>query len=391
MISIIKGCDVYGPKHLGIKDVLITGNKIYGIYDELNIKNDLLKVEIIDGRNKLLFPGFIDCHVHIIGAGGEGGYNTRTPEISLSSLVKAGITTVVGCIGTDGICRSMKELIAKVKALKQDGISAYCFTGSYEIPARTVTESIKDDLMLIEEIIGVGEIAISDNRSSQPSFYDFSKVVADSRVGGLLSNKCGIVNVHIGDGERKLNYLFDLIDKTEIPVTQLLPTHINRNGELFKSAIEYVKKGGFIDLTTSCDLENLSEGELRASEGLKKYIDKKLPIEHITFSSDGNGSMPEFDKYGNITDYKICSVSTLYREVKLAIIEENIPIEEAIKVITSNVAQIMKFKSKGTIECGKDADLVMVDRSSLDIDTVFANGKKMMENRKVIVKGFFDE
>lgn len=391
MISIIKGCNVYAPKYLGIKDVLIVGDKIEGIYNELNIQNDLLNIEIIDGKNKLLFPGFIDCHVHIIGAGGEGGYNTRTPEMQLSNLIKAGITTVVGCIGTDGICRSMKALIAKVKALRQDGMSAYCLTGSYEIPVRTVTDSIKDDLMLIEEIIGVGEIAISDHRSSQPSFDDFANVVAESRVGGLLSNKSGIVNVHLGEGERKLNYLFDLIEKTEIPQTQLLPTHINRNGKLFEMGLEYVKKGGFIDLTTSCDLENLGEGELRAGEALKKYLNKNLPIEHITFSSDGNGSMEKFDKDGKIVGYEICSVLTLYREVKFAITEQGVPIEEAIKVITSNIAEVLKFKDKGTIEAGKDSDLVMVDKESLDIDMVFAKGKKMMENGKVIVRGIFEK
>jgi len=391
MISIIKGCNVYAPKHLGIKDVMIAGGKIEGIYDNLSIENDLLDIEIIDGKNKLLFPGFIDGHVHIIGAGGEGGYNTRTSEMPLSSLVKAGITTVVGCIGTDGICRSMKSLIAKAKALKQDGMSAFCFTGSYELPVKTVTDSIKNDLMLVEEIIGIGEIAISDHRSSQPTFDVFANAVAESRVGGLLSNKSGIVNIHLGEGDRKLNYLFELIDKTEIPATQLLPTHINRNGELFESGLEYVKKGGFIDLTTSCDLDNLAEGELRAGDGLRKYLDEKLPIEHITFTSDGNGSMEKFDKEGNLEGYEICSVATLYREVKYAITEQNVPIDDAIKVVTSNVAKIMKFKNKGTIEVGKDADLVMVDEKDLNIQMVLASGKKMMENGEVIVKGFFEE
>ncbi|EHI97175.1 isoaspartyl dipeptidase [Clostridium sp. DL-VIII] len=390
MISIIKGGKIYAPKYLGVKDILIVGDKIGGIYDELNIQNELIDIEIIDGENKLVFPGFIDCHVHIIGAGGEAGYNTRTPEVSLSSLIKAGITTVVGCIGTDGVCRSRKALIAKVKALRQDGVSAYCFTGSYDVPVKTVTGSIKEDIMLIEEIIGVGEIALSDNRSSQPSFESFANLAAQSRVGGLLSNKAGIVNIHLGEGDRGLDYVFDLVDKTEIPATQLLPTHINRNGKLFEQGIKYVKKGGFIDLTTSCDLNNLSEGELRAGEGLKKYIDKNLPIEHITFSSDGNGSMPEFDDKGKLIGYKVCSVSTLYREVKFAIEEEKVPIEDAIRVVTSNIAKVLKFENKGTIEYGKDADFVMVDENSLDIDTVIAKGRKMMEDGEVIVKGFFE-
>ena len=390
MISIIKGCKVYAPKYLGIKDVLIVGSKIGGIYDEIDMKNNLIKIDIIDGKNKLLFPGFIDCHVHIIGAGGEGGFNTRTPEMPLSSLIKAGITTVVGCIGTDGICRSMKALIAKAKGLKQDGLSAYCLTGSYEVPVKTVTDSIKNDLMLIEEIIGVGEIAISDHRSSQPNFDSFVNLVAESRVGGLLSNKSGIVNVHLGEGSRKLNYLFDLLDKTEIPATQLLPTHVNRNGKLFEAGLEYVKKGGFIDLTTSCDLENLSEGELRAGDGLKKYIDEKLPLENVTFSSDGNGSMEQFDENGNLIGYKICSVSTLYREIKYAITEKHVPVEDAIKVATSNVANILKLSEKGTIYEGRDADFVIVWENSFEIDMVLAKGKKMMENGKVIVKGIFE-
>lgn len=284
----------------------------------------------------------------------------------------------------------MRGLIAKTKALKEEGISAYCYTGSYEVPVKTVTDSIKGDLMLIDEIIGVGEIALSDHRSSQPSFDDFVNLVAQSRVGGLLSSKSGIVNVHLGEGMRRLRYLFDLIEKTEIPPTQLLPTHINRNGDLFNSGLDYVQKGGFIDLTTSCDLEHLDDGEVRAGHGLKMALDKGLPIENITFSSDGNGSMPRFDSDGNLLGLGICSVSTLYREVKSAIKDHNVPIEEAIKVITSNVAQILNLKNKGTINKGKDADLVIVDENTLEIDIVFARGRKMVEKGNAIIKGTFE-
>ncbi|MDO5516304.1 MAG: beta-aspartyl-peptidase [Clostridium sp.] len=390
MITIIKGCNVYAPENLGIKDVVLAGGKIEGIYENVDFNSTKIVYEIIDGRGKLLFPGFIDCHVHVMGAGGEGGYKTRTPEMQMSSLTKAGITTVVGCIGTDGICRNMNALIAKIKGLKEEGISAYAYTGSYEIPVRTLTDSIKSDLMVVEEIIGVGEIALSDHRSSQPTFDEFANVVAQSRVGGLLSNKCGIVNIHLGEGKRMLEYLSDLIEKTEITYTQLLPTHINRNSKLFKNGLEYVEDGGYIDLTTSCDLEHMANGELRAGDGLKEFIDKNLPIEHMTFSSDGNGSMPVFDESGNLSGMGICSVSTLYREVKHAIKENKVPIDVAIKVITSNVAEILKLKNKGTIEQGKDADLVIVDKESLDIDMVFAKGQKMVENKEAIVKGTFE-
>lgn len=390
MISVIKGVKLYSPKYEGVKDVVIVGNKIEGIYENINISNTFIPINIIEGKGRLLFPGFIDSHVHINGGGGEGGFKTRTPEIKFSDLTKSGITTVVGCIGTDGVCRDMRSLIAKANALEEEGITTYCYTGSYEIPVKTITESIKGDLMMVNKIIGVGEVALSDHRSSQATLNEFINTVAQARVGGLLSGKAGIVNVHLGDGARRLEYLFSLIEETEIPPTQLLPTHINRSKKLFNVGIEYAKKGGFIDLTTSSDPKYLEPEELRASEGLKKLLDSGVEINHITFSSDGNGSMPVFDNKGHLVGLGICSVKSLYGEVKESIKTYNLDIEVALKVITSNVANVLKLKNKGSIEKGKDADCVLVNEDNLDIDKVIAMGTLVVDNGEAIVKGTFE-
>ncbi|GAB6169019.1 beta-aspartyl-peptidase [Clostridium carnis] len=390
MLTIIKNIKVYDPEYKGIKDVVILDSKIEGIYDEINIPKDFISINIINGEGKLVFPGFIDSHVHILGGGGEGGFKTRTPELNLTELTKAGITTVVGCIGTDGVCRNMRSLIAKAKALEEEGLTTFCYTGSYEIPVKTITESIKGDLMMVDKVIGVGEVALSDHRSSQATFNEFVNTVAQARVGGLLSGKAGIVNVHLGDGARKLDYLFSLIKETEIPPTQLLPTHINRSRKLFTVGEEYAKKGGFIDLTTSSDPRFLEPEELRASEGLANLIKNGVNIEHVTFSSDGNGSMPVFDDNGHLVGLGICSVSTLYGEVKESIKTYNIKIEDALKVITSNVAKVLKLSNKGEIKSGKDADLVIVNEDKLDIDIVIAKGKVMVKNGEPIIKGTFE-
>ena len=391
MIKVIKDVKIYAPEYLGKKDLVISSNKIEGIYDSIDVPENFINIEVIDGRNKLIFPGFIDNHVHINGAGGEGGFKMRTPEIVLSDLTKAGITTVVGCIGTDGICRDMSSLIAKAKSLEEEGITTYCYTGSYEIPVKTLTESIKKDIMLIDKIIGIGEIAISDTRSSQATYDELVQAIAQSRVGGLLSGKSGIANIHLGDGTRKLGYLFRLAEETELPITQILPTHINRNGDLFKSGEEYINKGGYIDFTTSTPEDQLAPGELSASEALSILIKNKSNVENVTFSSDGNGSMPIFDKNGKLIKIEICSVSSLYEEVRKCIKTYEIPIEEALKVITSNVSKVLKLDNKGSIEVGKDADLVLVDENTLEIDTVIAMGKVMVENGEAIVKGTFEK
>ena len=390
MITVIKNINVYATEKLVKKDVVIVNDKIEGIYDNLNIPDNFVNISVIDGKGKILFPGFLDCHVHIIGGGGEGGFKTRTPEISIVSLIEAGITTVVGCIGTDGICRNMRSLIAKANGLEEEGITSYCYTGSYEIPVKTITDSIKGDLMMVDKIIGVGEVALSDHRSSQATYQDFVNTVAQARVGGILSGKAGIVNVHLGDGARRLEYLFKVIEETEIPPTQLLPTHINRSDKLFKVGIEYAKKGGFIDLTTSSDPRFLEPGELRACEGLTLLLKNGVDIKHITFSSDGNGSMPVFDNDGKLVGLGICSVETLYREVKDSIKEYNVPIEDAIKVITSNVAEVLKLNNKGKIEKERDADLVIVNEDTLDIDMVIAKGKIVVKDGNTTIKPTFN-
>ena len=284
----------------------------------------------------------------------------------------------------------MRALIAKAKALEEEGITTYCYTGSYEIPVKTITDSIKGDIMMVDKVIGVGEIALSDHRSSQATYQDFVNTVASARVGGLLSGKAGVVNVHLGDGAKKLDYLSKLIDETEIPPTQVLPTHINRSDKLFSEGKEYAKRGGFIDLTTSSDPRFLEPGEVRASKGLAILLEEGVDIEHITFSSDANGSMPRFNEYGQLIGLGICSVNSLYREVKESINEYNIPIEKAIKVITSNVADILKLDNKGRIKEGLDADFVIVNKETLEIDMVISKGKIVVKDGEAIIKGTFE-
>lgn len=390
MLKLIKNGEIYGPQYLGRKDILIANNRIATIGDKINTPTDFVDIEVIDAEGKLVVPGFIDSHVHIAGGGGEGSFKTRTPEIQLSEITRGGVTTVVGCLGTDGTTRSMLNLLAKARGLEEEGITTYIYTGSYQIPVKTVTDKIEDDLIIIDKIIGVGEVALSDHRSSQPTVEDFAKLAAAARVGGILSGKAGVVNVHLGDGERAIELINQVIENTEIPIKQFIPTHMNRNQYLFKKAIEYGQKGGIIDLTTSTTSKFLEEGEVKCSRGLKMLLEENIGVHQITFSSDGQGSLPAFDENGVYTGLQVGKVTSLYEAVREAIIEESIPIEIALQVITSSPAKILKLSSKGYIKENYDADLVLLNRESLKIDTVIALGKVMMDKGEVIVKGTFE-
>jgi beta-aspartyl-dipeptidase (metallo-type) len=390
LLTLIKNTEVYAPHYLGRKDVLLAANKIGYIKDTIKLDSSSIDVKIIDGTGKLIVPGFIDAHVHLIGGGGEGGFKTRTPELNLTDATAAGITTVVGVLGTDGTTRRIESLLAKAHALDEEGITAYIHSGSYQIPVKTLTGKIEEDLIFIEKILGVGEIAISDHRSSEPAFEELVKIAAAARNGGLITGKAGLLEIHVGDSDRKLDLLFEIAKKTDIPIHHFHPTHINRNTELFEEGIRYTEIGGYVDLTTSTIPQFLEEGEVKCSRGLRLMLERGASINQITFSSDGQASLPYFNEDGDFAGLQVGRVSSLFKEVRSSVLDEGVPLESALQVITSNPARILKLKNKGEIREEKDADLVLLDKEKLTIDTVIAKGKVMVEGGVPIIKGTFE-
>lgn len=392
-MKLIRQAEVYAPEYLGKKDILVINDKIVAIEDQISGGFDQLTVEEIDGSSLIATPGFIDCHFHILGGGGEGGYQNRTPEVTLSQLTTAGVTTVVGCLGTDGVGRDMVALISKAKGLEAEGISTYVYDGSYRLPLDPVTDSSIKDFLTIDKVIGIGEIAVSDHRSSQPSFEEFTRAVADARVGGMLSGKAGIINVHLGGGKRQYELLLQTVEETEIPISQFLPTHANRTSELFEASIAFAKMGGTIDFTASEDPDfwEREDDEVRFSKGLKRLLDEGIGLDQFTMTSDGQGSLPYFDENNQFIGLGVGSSRALMVGIKEAVQVEQIPLEIALRAITSNPAKILKLAQKGRIAPGMDADLCLLNQDTLDVETVIAKGKVMVDKKNVKVWGTFEQ
>lgn len=378
---LIKNIEVYTPKYIGIKDILISNGKITMIEDKIESFSE--KITIIDGTDKKLIPGLIDNHVHITGGGGEASFKTRVPEITLSKLVEGGITTVIGLMGTDSTTRSVENLVAKAKALKEEGLSVYVHTGSYDYPSVTLTDSVKKDIVFIDEVIGV-KIAVSDHRSPSISLNELARLASDARVAGMLSGKAGIVVVHMGDGKKGLGLINEVLEETEIPIRTMRPTHVNRKEELLVEAFDYAKRGGIIDMTCGIYKE-LSPGNV-----ILRAESKGVPLENITISSDGYGSWSRYDDKGNILEIGASSVSSLYNELKVMVLELNFDLEKALRFVTTNVSKALSlYPKKGTISQGADADLLIID-DNMNLTSVVANGQLMLDNGKLAVKGTYE-
>jgi beta-aspartyl-dipeptidase (metallo-type) len=372
-MKLFKRAKVYAPEPLGIKDVLISGGKIIAIEDDIGSLDEKL-VEIIDTKGQLLVPGFVDSLVHITGGGGEGGYATRTPEMELRDAVIGGVTTVIGVLGTDSVTRSLENLLAKAHALEEQGISVYCYTGSYHFPVVSITGSVTKDIMLIEKFIGVGEVAISDHRSSQLSAHELARLTSEARIGGMLAGKKGVVSIHVGDESGELSLLHQVAEQSDIPITQFYPTHINRNRSLLIAGIEFAKRGGFIDFTSSTTDQILAQGEVYSAQALAECLNAGVSINQLTMSSDGNASLPVFDAQGNLVDLQVGRVTSLHQSMVKAVLQYGVSIEDALASITKSPANILGLGHKGQIEVNRDADINLLMEDTLDVHTVYAKG-----------------
>jgi beta-aspartyl-dipeptidase (metallo-type) len=358
-LTLVHGGDVYAPAHRGVQSVLVGGGSILkvGEVGREALSRAGLQVEEIDASGCLVVPGFVDPHEHIVGAGGEHGFESRMPEMTVEEIARAGITTVVGCLGTDVATRTLSSLVAKAQQLRTGGISAYIFTGGFSVPPQTMSGSVRDDLVFIDLAIGLGEVAIADFRSSEPSLHELARLVSEAIIGGLLSGKAGVTHFHTGDGDGRLAVVMRLIDELGIPPRFLYPAHANRSQVVLSQAVELAERGSYVDMDTV-------DGEFE--KWLRAYIDLDGPLGQLTVSSDAHTPGGEPAK--------------VYDAFVAAVHSGLLELEQALPLFTLNPATVLSLHGKGCLEEGRDGDLLVIRRDSLELMHVIAGGRPIVKD-----------
>ncbi|MFT5769432.1 MAG: beta-aspartyl-dipeptidase (metallo-type) [Lysobacterales bacterium] len=385
MFTLITNADIYSPEALGIGHVLTGGGKILYVGATLPQVDRALISGTIDLEGGKLIPGLIDAHVHSTGGGGENGFASQVPAVDLSQFTRFGVTSVVGLLGADDETRSTSNLLARTRALREEGLSAWCWTGGYHLPLTTLTGSARKDIVNIDCVIGIGELAISDHRSSQPTFDELARIASEVYTAGMISGKAGILHLHLGDGDRGLELISRLISETELPARMFHPTHVNRQKALFNEACELGRQGVTIDVTA---FPVQGEDELSAEDAWVLFTERNGNPNRITVSSDSGGCLPQFDENKNLLAMGIGTSAALPAWVS-HLVQKNHSLEKVLPAVTSNVADLLKLHGKGRIIAGADADLVCLDNNLQPIH-VMALGQWMVRDAVVLVKGNFE-
>jgi beta-aspartyl-dipeptidase (metallo-type) len=363
VFTLIEHGEVYTPVSIGAQSVLVCRDKIakIGPVDAGALAALGLPYTHIDASGCIITPGFVDPHQHLIGAAGEAGFASRMPEVALHDIVSAGITTVVGCLGTDTVTRHLTALLAKARQLQAQGITAYIYTGGFPVPPVTLTSSVMHDLILIDLVIGVGEIAIADARSSQPTQQELARLVAEAMVGGKVGGKAGVTHVHVGPGRARLSLLHALLDHHEVCAAQLYATHINRSEALMDDAITLARRGAYVDLDTV---------EADLVQWLHYYRKYDGPLRQLTVSSDAHtlGGRPR----------------KLYQQFVASVCAAVLPLEDVLPLFTCNAARALHLHDKGRVQVNRDADLLVLDADTLAIVHVLARGRQIVRYGQVV-------
>lgn len=361
MFTLLRDADLHTPEHVGVRDVLLGADRVLwiGRGDPSPLGAGVEVHEMaLDGAT--VVPGLVDGHVHVTGGGGEGGPATSTPQPPLSMFTAAGVTTVVGLLGTDDVVRTPGQVLQRVRALRELGLGAWMLTGGYGLPPATVTGDLATDLVHLGPVLGVGEVAVSDHRGTAPTPADLVALAARVRTAALLGRKAGTVHLHVGDGRGGLDPLRAALDASDVPVAHWHPTHVNRSAGLLDDAVALANDSGVRIDVTAFPVEHPDDPALEAGAALARALDAGVPSHRLTCSSDAGGSLPQFDDDGRLVHLATAGCQGLLAAVR-HLVGAGLDLADALRPVTTNPADQLGLDRLGRIAPGGADHLVVLD------------------------------
>ncbi len=384
--TLLKGGHVFDPEDRGVADVLMLGREIAAVGPELPAPRGIGEGEVVDVSHRVLLPGLIDPHLHVMGASGLGGPMTRSTDLQIERITTAGVTTVVSPLGADSLSRSIPCLLARAAALECEGISAYCYTGGWWNPVPTLSGNPQADVAYVDRIVGV-KVAVAEPMAPAYTAEELCRLAHAAWTGGRLAGKRAVLHAHAGDLPEGLMPIREVQRRTGIPADSLMVTHVNRNPDLWRQAMEFATGGGSIDLTTMQRPETQHPHAIPAASAIREALAAGVPAARMTLSTDSGVPYPRLDPSGNAAGLYLAGPDAILGTLR-ELVQAGFSWGSAAAFATAHTATVLGLSRKGRLAAGTDADILVVAEDGR-VDQVYARGRELVRQGQPLVWGAF--
>ncbi|BDZ65471.1 amidohydrolase family protein [Agromyces mangrovi Wang et al. 2018] len=339
----------------------------------------------LDCTGKLVTPGLVDGHLHIMGGGGGGGYASRIPELPVDAVLEAGITTCVAMPGVDPLTRPLEGLLALARAYRQQGVRAVAMTGGFIWPPRTLTGGIRSDVYLIPDLVGV-KVALGEHLATAPDAAELVSLLRELEWVGRMTGGAALLHAHLGMGDDPARDLEVALVESGVdrPIVQV--THANYTEQTLAAAIRLGGAGCRVDVNPLLRPGRVA-GALSPVEAVRRLLDAEVPLERLSLSTDGNASVPREIADGSYELYD--RHLDLLGTVRALESEGILSLEEAFGLVTANPAEALQRGDLGLVRPGAAADLLVLDPETLAVETVLSDGVVRVRDGRAVAPSKF--
>jgi beta-aspartyl-dipeptidase (metallo-type) len=377
---------VFAPEDRGVADILVYGCEIVAVGPRLEAPTGIGDGEVLDLGGTRVLPGLIDGHLHVMGAAGMGGPTTRSTDLQIERIAGAGVTTLASPLGADSLSRGIPGLLARAATLTEEGISAYCYTGGWWNPVPTLTGNPQADVAYVDRVLGV-KVAVSEPMAPAYAIEELCRLAHAAWTGGRLAGKRAVLHAHAGDLAEGLAPIREVQRRTGIPADCLVVTHVNRNPELWRQAVEYAKAGGSIDVTTMQRPETGHAHALPAAQAIRQALAAGVPAARMTLSTDSGVPYPRLDGAGRVVGLYMAGPEAILSTLR-ELAASGLPWGDAASFATVHTADLLGLSRKGRLASGADADILVLDAAGA-VDRVYARGRALVVDGQPVVRGPF--
>lgn len=347
--------------------VAIRDGKIIGVGKTENLKKkfDLKDTIIIDAKDKVVLPGFVDCHTHTIFAGSrEDEFVMKLQGVSYLDILKKGggiLKTVRETRRTDK--KNLYDLTKKrLDKMLKNGTTTIEIKSGYGL-------TTKDEIKLLEVLKELNEKHVID---IVPTFLGAHAIppgfTSDEYTDLIVNEMLPLV------AKRKLAEFCDVFCEKDVFSVEQSRTILNEAKKLgFKLKIhadEIVRTGG---AELAAEIKAISvEHLLKSSHDGIKSVSKSnviavlLPATSFFLNAgyaDSKQMMKENVPIALATDFNpSCLCYSMQTIMSLACTQMKMLPSEAIVASTINAAYaINRGNEIGSLELGKKADIIIMD------------------------------